>query len=87
MRHSPHHHAVFVPVAGLGRADVHVAMSKQMPQLTKNINKKMTWWRHQMETFPRYWLFVREIHRSPVNPLHKGPVTRSFDVFFDLRLE
>ena len=25
-------------------------------------------WKH----FPRYWLFVREIHRSPVNFLHKG---------------
>ena len=22
--------------------------------------------------FPRYWPFVREIHRSPVNSLHKG---------------
>ena len=36
------------------------------------------WWRHQMETiFPRNWPFVRGIHR--------GPVTRSFDVYFDLR--
>ena len=25
-----------------------------------------------METFPRYWPFVRGIHRSPVNYLHKG---------------
>ena len=37
----------------------------------------MPWWRHQMETFskwnhcPRYWPFVRRIHRSPVNPLTK----------------
>ena len=38
-------------------------------------------WNH----FPRYWAFVRGIHRSPVNYPHKGPVTRSFDVFFDLR--
>ena len=30
------------------------------------------WWRHQMETFSRYWPFVRGIHRSPVNSLHKG---------------
>ena len=30
------------------------------------------WWRHQMETFPRYWPFVQGIHRSPVNSLHKG---------------
>ena len=29
--------------------------------------------RHQMETFyPRYWPFVRGIHRWPVNSLHKG---------------
>ena len=30
------------------------------------------WWRHQMETLPRYWPFVRGIHRSPVNSPHKG---------------
>ena len=36
-------------------------------------------WKH----FPRYWLFLRGIHRSPV-PTQR-PVTRS-DVFFDLRL-
>ena len=39
-------------------------------------------WKH----FPRYWPFVRGIHRSPVNSPHKGQETRSFDVFFDLRL-
>ena len=39
-------------------------------------------WKH----FPRYWTFVRGIHRSPVNSPHKGPTTRSFDVFFDVRL-
>ena len=38
-------------------------------------------WKH----FPRYWPFVRGIHRSPVNSRTK-PVTRSFDVFFDLHL-
>ena len=32
----------------------------------------IAWWRHQMETFPRYWPFVRRIHRSPVNSPHKG---------------
>ena len=36
--------------------------------------------------FPRYWPFVRGFHRSPVNSPRKGPVTRSFDIFFDLRL-
>ena len=41
------------------------------------------WWHHQKENFPRYWWFVRGIHRSPVNSTHKRPVTQSFDVFFD----
>ena len=31
-----------------------------------------SWWRHQMESFPRYWPFVRGIHRSTVNSPHKG---------------
>ena len=30
------------------------------------------WWRHQMVTFSASWRFVRGIHRSPVNILHKG---------------
>ena len=34
--------------------------------------KFYTWWRHQMETFPRYWPFVRGIHRSPMNYPHRG---------------
>ena len=39
-------------------------------------------WKH----FPRYWPFVPGIHRSTVNSPHKGPVMRSFDVFFDLKI-
>ena len=38
-------------------------------------------WKH----FPRCWPFVRGIHRSTVNSPQR-PVTRRFDVFFDLRL-
>ena len=43
-----------------------------------------SWWRHQMEIFPRHWPFVRGItgHRSPA----QRPVTLGFDVLFDLRL-
>ena len=32
----------------------------------------LLWWRHQMKHFPRYWPFVRGIHRSPVHSPHKG---------------
>ena len=40
------------------------------------------WKRHYYDNimpwkfFPRYWLFCRGIHRSPVDSTHKGPVTR-----------
>ena len=30
------------------------------------------WWRMKWKHFPRYWPFVRGIHRSPVNSHHKG---------------
>ena len=33
---------------------------------------RLSWWRHQMEKFPRYWPFVRGTHRSPVHSSHKG---------------
>ena len=36
-----------------------------------SLEKSHTWWRHEMD-FPRYWPFVRGIHRSPVNSPHKG---------------
>ena len=45
-----------------------------------------TWWRHQMETFSA--LLALCARNSPVPgefPAHRS-VTRSFDVFFDLRL-
>ena len=32
----------------------------------------VTWWCHQMETFPRYWPFVRGIHRSRWIPRTKA---------------
>ena len=38
-------------------------------------------WKH----FPRYWPFLRGIHRSPVNSTHKGQWRRAF-LFFYLRL-
>ena len=53
-----------------------------------------SWWRHQMEVFPCYWPFVRchqmetisvSLALCAVNS-PKKPVTRSFDVFFDLCL-
>ena len=45
-----------------------------------------SWWRHQMETFPRNWPFVRGNSPVPGEFPAQRPVTRSFDVFFDLLL-
>ena len=39
-------------------------------------------WKH----FPRYWPFVRGIHRSKVNSPHKGQWRGALMFFFDLRL-
>ena len=39
-------------------------------------------WKH----FPRYWPFVRGIHRSPVNSPHKGKWRGALMFFFDARL-
>ena len=36
-----------------------------------SLHTLLSWWRHQMETFPRYWPFALGIHRSPVNFPHK----------------
>ena len=48
---------------------------------SKSIHDDVIKWKH----FPRNWPFVRGIHRSGDFPTQR-PVTCSFDVFFDLRL-
>ena len=52
-----------------------------MPQV-----KKLTWWRHQIETFSALLAFCAGNSPVPGEFLTQRPVTRSFDVFFDLRL-
>ena len=44
----------------------------------------VTWYVIKWKHFPRYWPFVRGIHRSPVNSPHKGQWRGTF--FFDLQL-
>ena len=44
-----------------------------------------SWGRHQMETFSALLAFCKGNHQSRWIPLKKS-VTRSFDVFFDMRL-
>ena len=45
-----------------------------------------SWWRHQMETFSTLLAICAENSPVPGEFTAQRPVTRSFDVFFDLRL-
>ena len=59
---------------------------KHLASLNLYVVPMWTWWRHQMETFSA--LLALCAGNSPVTdefPLQR-PLTRSFDVFFDLRL-
>ena len=47
-------------------------ISFHIPRQCVHANANTTLWRHQMETFPRYWPFVRGIHQSPVDYPEKG---------------
>ena len=68
--------AIGVDLPALVFTDIPVCIqmlySSQTPNIWKIIYDVFPWWRHQMETFPRYWPFVRGIHRSPVNFPHKS---------------
>ena len=60
--------------------------NKQFTFIVSTIHLRITWWRHQTETFSAL-LDICAVN-SPVPsefPTYR-PVTRSFDVFFDLRL-
>ena len=49
-------------------------------------NVKIAWWRHQMETFSALLAICAGNSPVPGEFPTQRPVTRSFDVFFDLRL-
>ena len=55
--------------------------SQQLPQLRKS-QQRESWWRHQMETFSALLAICAVSGEFPT----QRPVTRSFDVFSDLRL-
>ena len=50
------------------------------------LNAVLSWWRHQMETFSALLAICAENSPVPGEFTAQRPVTRSFDVFFDLRL-
>ena len=80
--------AIYLEIANENLCTNHCSERSDMvmnPLSQGTCGKGFSWWRHQMDTFPRYWPFVREFtgHRWL---LPQRPGTRSFGVFFDLRL-
>ena len=55
-------------------------------QMNDYIERYIPWWRHQMETFSALLAICAENSPVPGEFPTQRPVTRSFDVFFDLRL-
>ena len=57
-------HRLYRHIASLGQDE----LNKQSPVTWSFEHDDVIKWKH----FPRYWPFVREIHRSSVNSPHKG---------------
>ena len=72
--------------AGIRSTNLHIVVELIFKQAQGTHDCCSPWWRHQMETFSA-WLALCT-GNSPVigEFLAQRPVTRSFDVFFDLRL-
>ena len=70
----------------LKRLSLHCGDQRHSEFLCFGRRPNRTWWRHQMETFSALPAFC--VGNSPVTGefLTQRPVTRSFDVFFDLHL-
>ena len=65
--------------------EVHLNIYKRKGGLCNNSHTH-TWWRHQMETFSALLAICAGNSPVPGEFPTQRPVTRSFDVFFDLRL-
>ena len=65
-------------------------MASSIPSVTTRCNHApslgIPWWRHQMETFSASLAICAEISLVTGEFPTQRPLTRSFDVFFDLRL-
>ena len=71
-----------LPMYHIQVVQVHVVENKLWMLHCHIFHDDVIKWKH----LPRYWPFVRGIHRPPVNSPAQRPVTQSFDVFFDLGL-
>ena len=61
-------------------------LNTEVDAIVKRAQKTTSWWRHQMKTFSMLLAICAGNSPIPGEFPAKRPVTRSFDVFFDLRL-
>ena len=64
----------------------HRSQLKWFKQFMMTSSNGLTWWRYQMETFSALLAICAGKYPVPGELLAQRPATRSFDVFFDLRL-
>ena len=78
--------ATFLPVVSFAACFQNAPTSVAVPCFHPCPWKVSTWWRHQMETFSALLAFCAGNSPATGEFPAQRPVTRSFDVFFDLRL-
>ena len=62
-----------------------IMLEKEVPVVITASGDIPAWWRHQMETFSALLAICAGNSPVPGEFPAQRPVTRSFDVFFDLR--
>ena len=68
------------------QATWHYNVRCMTPEMLCEVHMVIPWWRHQMETFSALLAICAGNSPVPGEFPTQRPVTRSFDVFFDLRL-
>ena len=82
-----HHSLVYSPNKGPVMGSLNVCFAVSLKKLLNNrFACDLTWWRHQMETFSALLAICAGNSPVPGEFPTQRPVTRSFDVFFYLRL-
>ena len=68
------------------RDQIHFSTSRGWGMWCLRWMRKLTWWRHQMETFSSLLAICSENSLVTGESPSQRPATRSFDVFFDMHL-
>ena len=77
---------VIIGKRGLTSKKTGIAFQHFICRWTNTVKCSDTWWRHQMETFSALLANCAGNPQVPGEFPAQRPVTRSFDIFFDLRL-